>query len=342
MMHARMGVRTVAVVAYDAVNLFQIGISTEIFGVERPELGVPWYNFMLCAAKSGPIRSSTGVMLATPYDLRHIAEADTVIVPSSSRFRSSPAPDSLLEAMRVAYRRGTRIVSFCTGAFLLAAAGLLDGRRATTHWAWAAELAERYPAVLVDQQALYVDDGQVLTAAGNAAGIDLSLHIVRQDYGAEIAAAVARRMVAPLHRDGGQAQYIETPLLVSREDDLFDATLAWVATHLDHEMNVEALAAMAVMSPRTFARRFSATMGTTPHQWILRQRLALAQRLLETTDASIERIAAQSGFRSTVTLRAHFQRFLCTSPQTYRRAFQGERIEGASMALGTGASALKR
>ncbi|MBO0784178.1 MAG: helix-turn-helix domain-containing protein, partial [Ktedonobacteraceae bacterium] len=204
-------------------------------------------------------------------------------------------------------------------------AGLLDGRRVTTHWAWAAELAARYPNVQVDPQRLYIDEGQVLTSAGTAAAIDLSLHVVRQDYGAEVAAAVARRMVVPLHRDGGQAQYIETPLLpVLDGGEPFDATLRWVAAHLQEDLTVEQMAARSAMSPRTFARRFHTTVGTTPYQWLLRQRIVLAQRLLETTSESMERVATSCGFSSAATFRLHFQRLLHISPQAYRNAFRRE------------------
>jgi transcriptional regulator GlxA family with amidase domain len=219
------------------------------------------------------------------------------------------------------------MIAFCTGTFLLAAAGLLDGRRVTTHWAWAAELAARYPRVQVDPQRLYIDEGQVLTSAGTAAAIDLSLHVVRQDYGAEIAAAVARRMVVPPHRDGGQAQYIEMPLLPALDEgDPFGATLTWMVAHLHEDLTVEQMAARAVMSPRTFARRFYATLGTTPYQWLLQQRIVLAQRLLETTKETIERVATCCGFSSAATFRLHFQRFLHTSPQAYRNAFHRENL----------------
>ncbi|MDQ6660863.1 MAG: helix-turn-helix domain-containing protein [Chloroflexota bacterium] len=321
---------TVATIAYDAVNPFELAVATEVFGVERPELRVPWYRFLVCAAEPRPIRTSVGIFLTTPYGLEHVAEADMVIVPSS-RPGIVPVPETLLDALRAASGRGARIISFCTGAFLLAAAGLLDGRRVTTHWAWAAELAERYPRVQVDPHRLYIDDGQVLTSAGTAAAIDLSLHIVHQDYGAEIAAAVARRMVVPLHRDGGQAQYIETPLLPPPDEgELFGATLAWVASHLYEELTVEQMAARAVMSPRTFARRFRATLGTTPHQWLLQQRMVLAQRLLETTNEPVERIATCCGFSSGATLRLHFQRLLHISPQTYRHAFHQEKVGGTA------------
>src|SRR5690242_8635623 len=242
---------TVATIAYDCVNPFELAVATEVFGFERPELGVPWYRFLVCSAEPGPIRTSIGVLLTTPYDLSHVAEADTVIVPSS-RPGVVPVPGALLDALREAYGRGARIISFCTGAFLLAAAGLLDGRRVTTHWAWAAELATCYPTVQVDPQVLYIDDGQILTSAGTAAAIDLSLHVVRQDYGAEIATAIARRMVVPPHHDGGQAQYIEMPLpSVSEKDEPFDAALAWIMAHLQEQLTVEQMAARAMMSPRT-------------------------------------------------------------------------------------------
>jgi AraC family transcriptional regulator, transcriptional activator FtrA len=316
--------RTVAVILYDEVNPFELGVATEVFGVERPELGVLWYRFLICAAHPGPIRTSVGFSVTAPYALSHVAEADTVIVPGP-RPAVIPYPDEALEALRDAYARGARIVSLCTGTFLLAAAGLLDGRRVTTHWRWAAELAALYPTVKVDPRILYMDDGQILTSAGTAASIDLALHIVRQDYGAEIAAAVARRMVVAPHREGGQAQYIETPLPALKEEDPFGVTLAWLAGHLHEDFTIEQMAARAIMSPRTFARRFRATVGATPYQWLLQQRIALAQRLLETTNESVEYVAASCGFRSAATLRLHFQHFLHTSPQTYRQAFHLER-----------------
>ncbi len=321
---------TVATIAYDAVNPFELAVATEVFGVERPELSVPWYRLLICAVEPRPICTSVDMLLTTPYNLQHVAEADTVIVPSS-RPCITPIPDTLLETLCQAYQRGARIISFCTGTFILAAAGLLEGRLVTTHWAWAAELSARYPTVQVDPQKLYIDDGQILTSAGTAASIDLSLHIVRQDYGAEIAAAVARRMVVPPHRDGGQAQYIETPLLhTPGANEPFGATLAWIAAHLDQNLTIEQMAARAIMSPRTFARRFHATLGTSPYQWLLQQRIILAQRLLETTNEPIERIATHCGFTSAATLRLHFQRLLHTSPQSYRHTFHREKVEEIS------------
>lgn len=317
---------TVATILFDAVNPFELGVATEVFGVERPELEVTWYRFLLCAALPGPVRTSVGFLVTAPYALSHVAEADTVIVPASLP-ANGPFPDALLETLRDAYQRGARIIALCTGAFLLAEAGLLDGRRVTTHWRWAAELAARYPKVQVDPSVLYIDDGQILTSAGTAASIDLSLHVVRRDYGAEIAAAVARRMVVPPHRDGGQAQYIETPLHTLEQDEPFGAMIAWLAGHLQESLTVEQMAARVFMSPRTFARRFQATLGATPYQWLLQQRIALAQRLLETTDEAIEQVAVSCGFRTAATLRLHFQRVLHTAPKAYRHVFRHEKTE---------------
>lgn len=311
---------TVAILIYDAVNPFELAVATEIFGFERPELKVPWYRFLVCAAEARPIHSVAGITLSTPYTLQDVVQADTVIVPST-RPGVVPVPDALLDALHQAYQRGSRVISFCTGTFVLAAAGLLDGRRATTHWLWAAELAARYPLVQVDPQVLYIDDGQILTSAGTAASIDLSLHVVRQDYGATIAAAVARRMVVPPYREGGQAQYIEMPLPVA-DEELFNTTLTWMVNHLQEDLTVEQMAGRARMSPRTFARRFRATFGTTPYQWLLQQRIVQAQRLLESTNLPVEQIATHCGFSSAAMLRLHFQRLLCVSPQAYRATFQ--------------------
>jgi AraC family transcriptional regulator, transcriptional activator FtrA len=317
---------TIATIVYDSVNPFELAVATEVFGFERPELGVSWYRFLVCAVEPRPIRTSVGIYLSTPYSLADVAGADTVIVPSS-RPGIVPVPNLLLDTLRSSYDRGARIISFCTGAFLLAAAGLLDGRRVTTHWMWAAELAARYPKVQVDPRVLYIDDGQILTSAGTAASIDLSLHVVRQDYGADIAAAVARRMVVPPHRNGSQAQYIETPLPTPGKEEPFGTTLTWLAAHLDQDLTVEQMAARAMMSPRTFARRFRSTLGTTPYQWLLQQRIVLAQRLLETTNDPIEHIATCCGFSSAATLRLHFHRILHTSPHPYRNAFHREKVE---------------
>ena len=216
----------------------------------------------------------------------------------------------------------------CSGAFVLAAAGLLDGRRATTHWMFADDLAERYPEVKVDPDVLYVDEGDVLTSAGTAAGIDLCLHVVRMDFGAEIANAVARRMVVPPHRDGGQAQFVDEPVPDGLGADLFGDTLTYMQEHLDEALPVDDLAARAAMSPRTFARRFRAATGTTPHKWLVRQRVLLAQRLLETTDLPVDRVAERCGFGSAAGLRDHFTRQVRTSPLAYRRTFRERTTSG--------------
>ena len=297
---------------------FEFAVAAEVFGGERPYLDVEWYDWRLCAASDEPIDTGLGFTIHTPYGLDAVATADTVIVAPTDRLRHS---DELLEALRAAHARGARMVSLCTGAFALAAAGLLDGRRATTHWMFAGELAARYPEVDVDPAVLYVDEGDILTSAGTAASIDLCLHLVRIDHGAEIANVIARHMVVPPHRDGGQAQYVDHPIDVLPGHDLLGATLVWIEDHLTRELSVNELAARSAMSPRTFARRFAASTGTTPHQWITRQRVQLAQRLLETTDLSIERVATEAGFGTATNLRQHFQRIVHTTPTQYRSTF---------------------
>jgi transcriptional regulator GlxA family with amidase domain len=229
----------------------------------------------------------------------------------------------MLDALRAAHARGARLLSLCTGVFMIAAAGLLDGRRASTHWRHTDELASRYPNVKIDPRVLYVDDGDILTSAGTAAGVDLCLHVVRLDHGAEVANGVARRMVVPPHRDGGQAQFVDAPVAPACEEgEALSSVLGWMLEHLDMPMSVDTLAERAVMSPRTFARRFRAVTGTTPHQWLLAQRVLLAQRLLETTDEAVELLADRAGFGSAAALRLHFQRSVGTAPLAYRRTFR--------------------
>jgi transcriptional regulator GlxA family with amidase domain len=317
------GAHTVAVVVANGQSAFEFAVACEVFGIDRSaELGVPWYRFVVCSPEPSPITTEQGFSINVPYGLEALRHADTIVVPASGR--TTPPDPALLAALRRANRRGARIVSVCTGAFTLAAAGLLDGRRATTHWRHAAEFAARFPAVAVDPCVLYVEDGNILTSAGTAAGIDLCLYLVRQDYGAEIANTVARGMVVPPHRDGGQAQFVDRPVPAVGDLDLFAGTLAWIQDHLDEELTVDELARRAAMSPRTFARRFRAATGTTPHQWLLRQRVMLAQRLLEMTDLPVEAVASRAGLGTATNLRQHFQRQLRTSPQAYRRAFRLE------------------
>jgi transcriptional regulator GlxA family with amidase domain len=309
------------VVVADGQSPFEFAVACEVFGIDRSEdLGVPWYRFLVCGVGPSPIRAQTGFEIVVPHGLEALQQADTVVVPASGQ-SSAPAP-VLIEALRAAHRRGARIVSVCTGAFIVAAAGLLDGRRATTHWMHVDEFTARFPGVKVDRDVLYVDEGDVLTSAGTAAGIDLCLHIVRLDYGAEVANAVARRMVVPPHRDGGQAQFVRDPISDRPPGDPFAETLVWVQEHLADPLTVDDLARRSAMSPRTFARRFRDTTGTTPHQWLVRQRVLLAQRLLESSDLSIDLLAQRTGFGTAANLRQHFQRVVRTSPQAYRRVFQ--------------------
>jgi transcriptional regulator GlxA family with amidase domain len=311
---------TVAALICNGVAPFELAVACEVFGIDRSDIASPWYRFLVCAAEPTPLRTSTGFTIDTPYGVKEAARADTVIVPAGVGVDQMP-PEPMLDALRTAHRRGARILSVCTGAFVLAAAGLLDGRRATTHWMHAEKLAERYPAVKVDPRVLYVDEGDIMTSAGTAAGIDLCLHVVRLDYGAEVANAVARRMVVPPHRDGGQAQFVDQPVASGPGDDLLGDLLAWMGEHLDEDLAVDDLAGRAAMSPRHFARRFKAVTGTTPHQWLLGQRVLLAQRLLETTGDAVELIASRCGFGTAANLRQHFQRVVGTSPAAYRRTF---------------------
>ncbi len=309
----------VAVLVDDGVAPFEMGIPCEVFGYDRDDLADPWYKLLVCSVRPGPVRSDLGFTLETPHNLDDLRRADTVIVPVAGS-DIEPGPE-VIAALRSAHDNGARMVSLCTGAFVLAAAGLLDGRRATTHWRWSEELQRRYPTVRVDRNVLYVDDGEILTSAGTAAGLDLCLHIVRRDHGAEVANALARRLVIAPHRDGGQAQFVDQPMLDGADGDLFGETLGWMEANIAEPLRVSDLAQRAAMSPRTFARRFRSVTGTTPHQWLLRQRVLHAQRLLETTDEPVDVVAHEVGFGSAAHLRQHFARILHTSPATYRRSF---------------------
>jgi AraC family transcriptional activator FtrA len=316
---------TVVAVITHGVSPFELSVACEVFGLDRSELVDPWYRFLVCA-EDAPVRTKSGggLTVDTPHRLDVIDDADTVVIPM---WVADDVPSAVLvDALRAAHARGARIMSFCSGAFLLAHAGLLDGRRATTHWMYADRLVAEFPTVDVEPDVLYVADGTILTSAGTAAAIDLCLHVVRTDHGAEVANAVARRMVVPPHRDGGQAQFISAPVPApSTIEDPFHTTLDWALEHLDEPLTVEVLARRAATSPRTFARRFVAVTGTTPLQWLLRQRVLLAQRLLETTEAPIERVATQCGFGTAAGLRVHFQRQVGTSPMAYRRTFRQAR-----------------
>lgn len=312
---------TVAVLVLPDVVPFDLVIPGQIFGDTRPHNGVAYYRMLLCGAEPGLVPMSGGVPIGVPLGVEALREADTIVIPGRSG-ADAPVPDHVLQALRDAAARGARLVSICTGAFVLAAAGVLDGRRATTHWAHTGRLSSLYPKAAVDPKVLYVDDGSVLTSAGMAAGIDLCLHVVRADHGAEVANAIARRMVVPPHRTGGQAQFIEQPVPVTR-DRALQRTQAWALERLNEPLTVEHLARHANMSPRHFTRRFQAELGIAPLRWLLHERVRLAQRLLEQTDLSVQRIAERAGFGSTIALRRHFAREAGTTPLEYRRVFRG-------------------
>jgi AraC family transcriptional regulator, transcriptional activator FtrA len=310
---------TVAIVVYDGVAMFEFAVAFEVFGGNYA-LGadLPWYRLFICGP--GPATFDNGMRTDAPHGLSRLHRADTVIVPPCEP--PYVPPPAVLRALRRAHARGARLVSLCTGAFVLAAAGLLSGRHATTHWAESASLAAQYPDVIVDPDVLYVDGGDILTSAGSAASIDLCLHLVRRDHGSEVATRVARDLVVPPYRDGGQAQYVGTPLPTAHATDLFADTLAWAQEHLGEPITVTTLADRSAMSRRTFARRFVATTGTTPYQWLLDQRLRHAQRMLETSDLTVDAVAQNSGFLNAGNLRKYFARSLRTTPSAYRRAFQ--------------------
>lgn len=311
---------TVSVLAYEGMSAFETGIVTEVFGLTWPEIAAPRYTLRICTENEEPVRVVGGATLSTSYGLKELADADTVIVPSVSDVTADTSP-AVRQALHEAHARGARMVSICTGAFALAASGLLDGRRATTHWRYSDLLAERFPNVTVDPQPLYVDGGDLLTSAGCAAGLDLCLHLVRQDHGATFANAVARRLVVPPHREGGQAQFVERPVISTPEDDRLSRSMDWALMNLDHPITVPELAEMATMSPRTYLRHFSRATGTTPIRWLTNQRVEASLRLLESTQASIDEIATAVGFESPVTFRHHFRHVTRTSPSAYRKVF---------------------
>ncbi|MGY1811685.1 helix-turn-helix domain-containing protein [Blastococcus sp. SYSU D00820] len=309
-----------AVVADGLVGSFGLGVATEFFGYDRRAMGLPQFDFALVSDRPGLLRTDTGIGITVEHGLDRLDRSDIVLVTAWELFAHRP-PVALLDGLRAAHARGALVVSHCTGAFVVAEAGLLDGCRATTHWRYAGELAARYPAVEVDPRVLYVDCGTVITGAGTAAGVDTMLHLVRREWGAAAANAIAREMVVPPHRDGGQAQYIDAP--VARcEDDLLGVVLEWAQGHLAEEITVEQLARRALMSPRSFARRFKAATGTTPHAWLLGQRLAAAEALLEDTDAPVEEIARLVGFGTAAGLREQFTRRRGVSPRAYRQTFR--------------------
>jgi AraC family transcriptional activator FtrA len=313
----------VAAIAYDGLCTFEFGIVVELFGLPRPELE-RWYDFIVCSVDPGPLRATGGIRVTPGGDLRALRRADTIVVPGWRDPEERP-PGALLDALVRAHARGARIVSICSGVFVLAAAGLLNGRRATTHWRFVSSLARQYPLVRIDPDVLYVDEGSIMTSAGSAAGIDLGLHIIRKDFGAAIVNQVARRLVMPPHREGGQAQYVPQP--VGDEDRPWLAHLfEWAQRRLNEPLDIERLAVQAHMSKRTLSRRFTEATGSSPGDWIVRLRIARAKDLLETTARSIERIASDCGFGSVETLRHHFRERMSTSPSSYRARFRRKSV----------------
>ncbi|MGH3736130.1 MAG: GlxA family transcriptional regulator [Micromonosporaceae bacterium] len=313
---------SVAVVLIDGVAPFEFGVVHEVFGVDRTDDGVPGFDFRPCGETPGvPLPAGSGVQLIPAYGLEALAGADLVAVPAAAI--RDDYPDAVLDAVRAAADRGAILLSVCSGAFLLGAAGLLDGRRCTTHWRYADQLAQRFPDAKVDPDVLFVDDGSIVTSAGTAAGIDASLHLVRRELGAAVATRIARRMVVPPQRDGGQRQYVELPVPECTGESL-RPVLGYLLEHLAEDHSVPELARRARLSERTFARRFTAETGTTPGRWLTTQRVLHAQRLLEQTSLDVDQVARQSGFGTAALLRHHFHRIVGVTPTDYRRTFASD------------------
>lgn len=314
--------RTIAVVAFHGISPFQVAAPCLVFGNDLRELGVPRFDLRVVAAEPAPLRTAAGFAIDTPHGLGTLRHADVVVVPSWRHPHSDEPPESLLRALSAAHARGATVVGLCTGAFVLAAAGLLDGRRATTHWHWAAAFAARYPAVELDPSVLYVDEGRVITSAGIAASLDCCLHLLRRWCGAEVANRVARRLVLAPHRRGGQAQFIEQPLPPPGADARLQDLLQWLLAHIGERHDLDTLARRVAMSRRTFTRQFQKATGTSLVQWLTHQRLMLAGRLLETTDRPVESIASDAGFGSALSLRQHFSARYGIPPLAYRRQYR--------------------
>jgi AraC family transcriptional activator FtrA len=315
-----MALNSVAVVVPQRPGFFELGVIHEVFGIDRTDEGVPAIELRLCSERPGvPIPMEHGVFLTTPYGLEGADDADLVVAPAYNQ--EEPLSEAILDTFRRAHARGAYVLSVCSGAFLLGEAGLLDGRSCTTHWRHAAELQESFPLATVDPDVLFVEDDHIITSAGTAAGIDACLHHVRCELGASVANIIARRMVVPPQRDGGQRQYIDLPVPACTADSL-TPLLTWMRENLAEEQPVKLLARRSAMSERTFARRFAAETGTTPGKWLLAQRLHHARTLLESTDLAVETVATRAGFGSAALLRHHFGAAVGVAPAEYRRTFR--------------------
>jgi AraC family transcriptional regulator, transcriptional activator FtrA len=309
----------VVAVAYDRLCTFEFGCVVELFALHRPELGVPWYRFAVCSVETGRLRAAGGITVSAPHSLKILERADTIIIPGWRDADEVPPPQ-LTKKIRAAHARGARVCSICSGVFVLAAAGILDGRTVTTHWRYVERLQQRYPALRVQPNALYVDEGRVVTSAGSAAGLDMLIHLVRRDYGPGIANRVAQRLVIPPHRDGDQAQYIPRP--VARETaGRLSRLLDWIRANLDAVHSVASLARRASMSPRTLLRHFKQATGLAPGEWLLRERIALAREMLESGRVPVSQVVDRAGFGSAESFRRHFRLQVGASPSVYRRRF---------------------
>lgn len=312
----------VAAVAYDGLCLFEFGVAAELFGLPRPELEVPWYDFIVVGIESRGFRSLGGVNIQATKGLSVLNRAKTIVLPGWKSPHERP-PARLLRALRVAHDRGARLMSICSGAFVLGYAGLLDGRRATTHWRYTDQFRSLFPNVELVPDVLYVDEGQVITSAGSAAGIDAGLHLIRRDFGAAVANRVARRLVVTPHREGGQKQFIPSPV-GERGGSRFQQVMQWARQHLAEPISVRRLAGQAAMSERNFLRRFREATGATPKAWLLHERISRAQELIETTNEPIDRVAERCGFAATETFRLAFRNRVGLAPAKYRHRFKRE------------------
>ncbi|WP_186079607.1 transcriptional regulator FtrA [Burkholderia gladioli] len=310
----------VVALAYDRLCTFEFGCTVELFALPRPELEVDWYRFAVCAAEPGPIRAAGGITVAAPYRLAMLDRADTIVIPGWRDPDEAP-PEALLRKLRAAHRRGARLCSICSGVFVLAAAGVLDGLAVTTHWRYVERLRARHPSLQVNPDALYVDQGAIVTSAGSAAGLDMLMHLVRRDHGSAIANRVAQRLVLPPHREGGQAQFVPRPVAPEGRDRLAPL-IDWMREHAAEPHTLASLAERAAMSPRTLQRQFREATGLAPYAWLIRERVGLAKEMLEANPAlPLAQLAELAGFGSEESLRRHFRRVAAISPAAYRRDF---------------------